>query len=133
MTNAVKPSGSALGAGITGADLRQTLEKAACARTPAAFYQHEVFYFRGQALSDQDRIRFSVRIVGLPEDESSDPIAEPAAHCVKPGFTYLHNWQQHDLAMWDDCFTRHEATFDYPASLPRLMHQATVVGAPTLQ
>jgi hypothetical protein len=31
--------------------------------------------------------------------------------------------------MWDDCSTQHKATFDYPASLPRLMHRTTVVWA----
>ena len=55
-------------------------------------------------------------------------VAELAAHCVKPELTYLHNWRQHDLVMWDDCSTQHKATFDYPASLPRLMHRTTVVG-----
>jgi taurine dioxygenase len=278
----VKPSGSALGAEIVGADLTQPLDDATFARIRAAFYQHEVLYFRGQALSDDDQIRFSARfgelrklklstqlyqdrpeifvvsnivkdgkhvgsydagtlwhtdgaylanphaisalralevpaqdgrtlgdtnfasvsaaydalprsmkkrleglqavqsfvqhlaksggtgvkkdiyaavkadpeathplvrvhpvngrkclyvtegytarIVGLPEDESRDLIAELAAHCVKPEFTYLHNWRQHDLVMWDDCSTQHKATFDYPASLPRLMHRTTVIG-----
>ena len=57
-----------------------------------------------------------------------DLIAELAAHCVKPELTYLHNWRQHDLVMWDDCSTQHKATFDYPASLPRLMHRTTVIG-----
>jgi taurine dioxygenase len=71
---------------------------------------------------------YTVRIVGMPEDESCDLIAELSAHCVKPGFTYLHNWRQHDLVMWYDCSTQHKATFDYPASLPRLMHRTTVVG-----
>ena len=66
--------------------------------------------------------------MGLPEDESRDLIAELAAHCVKPEFTYRHHWRQHDLVMWDDCSAQHEATFDYPASLPRLMHRTTVVG-----
>jgi taurine dioxygenase len=71
---------------------------------------------------------YTVRIAGMPEDESHDLIAELSAHCVKPEFTYLHNWQQHDLVMWDDCSTQHKATFDYPASLPRLMHRTTVSG-----
>ncbi len=71
---------------------------------------------------------YTSRIVGMPEDESRDLIAELAAHCVKPEFTYLHNWRKHDLVMWDDCSTQHKATFDYPASLPRLMHRTTVVG-----
>lgn len=70
---------------------------------------------------------YTVRIIGLPEDESRELIAELTAHCVKPEFTYLHNWRQNDMVMWDDCTTQHKATFDYPASTPRLMHRTTVV------
>jgi taurine dioxygenase len=76
---------------------------------------------------------YTSRIVGLPEDESRALIAELAAQCIKPEFTYVHNWRQHDLVMWDDCSTQHRATFDYPASAPRLMHRTTVVGEATLQ
>lgn len=285
MTIQVKPSGSALGAEIIGADLTQPLDEETFAQIRAAFYQNEVIFFRGRALSDEDQIRFSSRfgalrklklasqphvvhpeiyvvsniykegkpigsydagslwhtdgaylknphaisalralevplqngrtlgdthfasvsaaydalpetmkkrleglqaaqsaaqhlaktggggakkdiystvkadaevihplvrvhpvngrkclyltegytsrIMGLPEDESCDLIAELAAHCVKPEFTYRHNWQQHDLVMWDDCSTQHKATFDYPASLPRRMHRTTVSGPAT--
>jgi taurine dioxygenase len=72
---------------------------------------------------------YTARILGLPEDESRDLIKELTAQCVKPEFTYLHHWRQHDLVMWDDCTTQHKATFDYPASTPRLMHRTTVVAA----
>lgn len=287
MTIQVKPTGSALGAEVIGADLTQPLDDATFAQIRAAFYRYEVLYFRGQALSDADQIRFTARfgelrklklasqahveypeifvvsnilkdgkpigsydagslwhtdgayldkphaisalralevptqdgrtlgdthfasvsaaydalpqsmkkrleglravqsfeqhlaktggagvkkdiyatvkanpetihplvrvhpvngrkclyvtagytarIVGLPEAESRDLIAELSAHCVKPEFTYLHNWRQHDLVIWDNCSTQHKATFDYPASLPRLMHRTTVVGGSTLQ
>ncbi len=283
----VKPTGAALGAEIIGADLTRPLDDAAFTQIRTAFYQHEVLYFRGQALSDEDHIRFSARfgelrklkltsqlhvdhpemfvisnikkegqyigsydagifwhtdgaylanphaisalralevpeqngrilgdtnfasvsaayqalpqsmkqrldglqavhsilhrltktvasgikkdynaavkadpqaihplvrvhpvngrkclyitegytarILGVPEDESRDLIAELIAHCVKLEFTYLHNWRQHDLVMWDDCSTQHKATFDYPASLPRLMHRTTVITAGAMQ
>ena len=65
----------------------------------------------------------------LPKDESRDLIKELTAHCIKPEFIYSHNWRQNDLVMWDDCSTQHKATFDYPESLPRLMHRTTVVAA----
>lgn len=70
---------------------------------------------------------YTSQIVGMPEDESSDLIAELAQHCVKPEFLYRHRWQRYDLVMWDDCSTQHKATFDYPAESPRLMHRTTVV------
>src|SRR5258705_440666 len=66
-------------------------------------------------------------ILGLPEDESRDLIAELAAHCVKPEFLYRHNWRVHDLIMWDNCSTLHKATFDYALPQRRLMHRTTVV------
>ncbi len=72
---------------------------------------------------------YTSRILGIPEDESRDLIKELTEHCVKPEFTYLHNWRKHDLVLWDDCSTQHKATFDYPASLPRLMHRTTVVSS----
>ena len=44
----IKPCSRALGAEITGADLTQALDDATFAQIRAAFYQHEVIYFRGQ-------------------------------------------------------------------------------------
>ena len=70
---------------------------------------------------------YTVKILGLPEDESKDLIAELVAHSTKPEFRYVHNWRQHDLVMWDDCATLHKATFDYPAHLRRRMHRTTVM------
>jgi taurine dioxygenase len=74
---------------------------------------------------------YTERILGLPEDESRDLIKELTSHCIKPEFQYRHRWRQHDLVMWDDCATQHQATFDYPESTPRLMHRTTVVAAGT--
>lgn len=74
---------------------------------------------------------YTSRILGLPDDESRDLIKELTAHCIKPEFQYRHHWQQHDLVMWDDCATQHQATFDYPATTPRLMHRTTVVAQGT--
>jgi taurine dioxygenase len=70
---------------------------------------------------------YTVKIIGLPEDESRDLIAELVAHCTKPEFQYRHNWRAHDLVMWDDCSTQHKATFDYALPLRRRMHRTTVI------
>ncbi len=72
---------------------------------------------------------YTSHIIGMPADESRDLLKELTAHCIKPEFTWQHNWRKHDLVMWDDCTTQHKATFDYPAALPRLMHRTTVVAA----
>lgn len=71
---------------------------------------------------------YTARIVGLPEDESRDLLAELTTHCTQPRFVYTHRWRVHDLVMWDDCSTQHKATFDYALPLRRLMHRTTVVG-----
>jgi taurine dioxygenase len=70
---------------------------------------------------------YTVKIIGLPEDESRDLIAELTSHCTRPEFQYRHNWRQGDLVMWDDCSTQHKATFDYALPLRRLMHRTTVI------
>ena len=70
---------------------------------------------------------YTEKIIGLPEDESRDLIAELTAHSTRPEFQYVHNWRQHDLVMWDDCSTLHKATFDYPPTLRRRMHRTTVI------
>lgn len=70
---------------------------------------------------------YTVKILGLPEDESKALVAELTSHCTKPEFQYRHNWRQDDLVMWDDCTTQHKATFDYALPLRRLMHRTTVM------
>lgn len=70
---------------------------------------------------------YTVKILGLPEDESRNLIAELVSHCTRPEFQYVHNWRMHDLVIWDDCSTQHKATFDYPATLRRRMHRTTVI------
>lgn len=70
---------------------------------------------------------YTVKILGLPEDESRDLLAELVNHCTQPEFQYVHNWRRHDLVMWDDCATQHKATFDYPQTLRRRMHRTTVI------
>ena len=61
MSIEVIPSGDALGARIEGVDLTRPIDDATFDAVRSAFYAHEVVYFRGQALSDVDHIRFSER------------------------------------------------------------------------
>jgi taurine dioxygenase len=59
-----RPTGAALGAEIIGADLRH-VDDALFAAIHRAWVQHLVLLFRGQALSDDDLIRFSRRFGAL--------------------------------------------------------------------
>ena len=70
---------------------------------------------------------YTVKILGLPDNESKALVSELTSHCTRPEFQYRHQWQQDDLVMWDDCSTQHKATFDYALPLRRLMHRTTVV------
>ena len=70
---------------------------------------------------------YTVRVLGLPEDESRALLDELTSHCTKPEFQYRHNWRENDLVMWDDCSTQHKATFDYKLPMRRLMHRTTVI------
>ena len=71
---------------------------------------------------------YTVKILGLPEDESKDLIAELVAplHQAANSSTATTG-AQHDLVMWDDCSTQHKATFDYALPLRRRMHRTTVI------
>ena len=60
----VVPTGAALGAEITGLDLRG-LDNAAFERLMQAWHQYSVVLVRGQSLSDQDLITFSRRLGDL--------------------------------------------------------------------
>jgi taurine dioxygenase len=61
---AVVPNRAALGAEVTGVDLR-TLDDAGFARLLQAWHDHSVLLVRGQKLSDQDLIAFSRRLGDL--------------------------------------------------------------------
>ena len=61
MSITVTKTGAALGARIDGVDLTKDLDAATFAAVRQAFYTHEVVFFRGTALTDEQHIRFSAR------------------------------------------------------------------------
>jgi taurine dioxygenase len=67
-------------------------------------------------------------IVGLPEEESRELLAQLCAHIVRPQFRYEHQWRAGDLLMWDNVAVQHKANFDYDLPLRRVMHRTTVRG-----
>src|SRR5215510_13000005 len=60
----VIPTGAALGATVTGVDLRH-LSEATFARIMQAWHEYSVLLFRSQTLTDQDLIAFSRRLGDL--------------------------------------------------------------------
>jgi taurine dioxygenase len=61
MSVEVVSSGAALGAEIRGVDLKKAISDSIFADIHRAFLDNEIIYFRGQALSDEDHVRFSGR------------------------------------------------------------------------
>ena len=70
---------------------------------------------------------FTGRILGLPEDESRDLLAQLFAHSTQPQFVYRHQWQPHDLVFWDNRSVQHLAA-GTPEHLRRKLYRTTVEG-----
>ena len=62
----IKPISGALGAEVSGIDLKEELSNSESADIHAAFLEHHVLFFRDQHLSPQQEIRFT-RIFGEPD------------------------------------------------------------------
>ncbi len=71
-------------------------------------------------------------IVGLPEAQSREALAEIFALQKEPRFLYEHVWRVGDLVMWDNRCTLHART-DFPAEERRLLRRVTIAeGAPAI-
>jgi len=69
----------------------------------------------------------SVRIEGMPEDESDALLNFLFDHCEKPEFVYSHVWRNGDLIVWDNRCSSHART-DFPSDQRRLLLRTTVKG-----
>jgi len=70
---------------------------------------------------------FTTHIVGLPDDESRDVLAQIYAHSVQPQNVYRHNWQPHDMVFWDNRSLIHLAA-GCPDHLRRKLYRTTIQG-----
>jgi taurine dioxygenase len=70
---------------------------------------------------------FTTRIVGLPDDESRDLLAELFERSTRAEFVYRHQWQPHDLVFWDNRSVMHLAA-GTPDDLRRKMYRTTIEG-----
>jgi len=72
-------------------------------------------------------------VVGLQPGVAGDGAALIYAlmsHCTQPEFTYVHEWSQSDLVVYDNRNLLHSATWYDSASHTRLMWRTTVSGNP---
>ena len=69
----------------------------------------------------------TVRIEGLPAQESDDLLAMLFDHQERRDFIYEHVWRPGDLLMWDNRCTLHART-DFSPNERRLMRRVTILG-----
>ena len=70
---------------------------------------------------------FTTCIIGMPEDESRDLLAQLFAHSVRPDHLYRHRWQAHDMVFWDNRSLMHLAT-GCPDDQRRRLNRTTIEG-----
>lgn len=70
---------------------------------------------------------FTTRVVGLPEAESAELLAQLFAHSVRPEHIYRHRWQPHDMVFWDNRSLMHLAA-GCPDHLRRRLNRSTIEG-----
>jgi taurine dioxygenase len=70
---------------------------------------------------------YTVRIDGLPEQESEALLRFLFEHQLQPKYQYAHQWTQGDVLMWDDLLTLHRAAADYGPDEPRLVKRCQVM------
>jgi taurine dioxygenase len=68
---------------------------------------------------------------GFTREESAPLIAFLCAHAAKPEFAYRHQWQKHDLLIWDNRCTMHIALADFDETRRRELFRTTVLGTPS--
>jgi taurine dioxygenase len=89
MTLAVKPLSPALGAEISGVDLREDLSAATIAEIIDAWHRHLVLLFRDQSLSEDDQIRFAQHFGVLQKRTRPPETINEAGHTKYPQLTML--------------------------------------------
>jgi alpha-ketoglutarate-dependent 2,4-dichlorophenoxyacetate dioxygenase len=68
----------------------------------------------------------AIRIMDLPEPDSSRLLEELMLHATQRQFVYAHRWRVDDLVVWDNRCTMHRGTYYEEQRWKRDMHRATV-------
>jgi taurine dioxygenase len=66
---------------------------------------------------------YTVRIDGLPADESDALLAMLFEHQVRPHYRFAHRWTEGDVLLWDNIRTMHNAVPDYGPDEHRLIRR----------
>jgi len=70
---------------------------------------------------------YTVRIDGVSERDSDALLDFLFQHQLQEKYRYAHQWQEHDVLMWDDLLTIHRAVADYGPDEPRLVKRCQVM------
>jgi alpha-ketoglutarate-dependent taurine dioxygenase len=71
-------------------------------------------------------------IVGMPEKEALDLVAELMAHATQKKYEYRHKWRYGDMVIWDNRSVMHQANGDYDMNEVRHLHRIMVKGEPVI-
>lgn len=71
------------------------------------------------------------RFDGMTEEESRPLIDYLNRHSTRPEFVYRHQWRPHDILIWDNRSTMHQALGDFDQAQSRYMERTTVYGTPS--
>jgi taurine dioxygenase len=71
------------------------------------------------------------RFDGMTEEESKPLIDYLNRHATRPEFVYRHQWRKHDILVWDNRCTMHQALGDFDETQRRHMERTTVLGTPS--
>jgi len=66
-------------------------------------------------------------VVGLPIPHGRSLLVRLQEWAAQPAFTYRHEWQEGDLAIWDNCGCMHRVV-PYDENSGRRMHRTTIMG-----
>lgn len=72
---------------------------------------------------------FTVRIAGLPDEESRALLSELVLQARVPEFQVRFRWQPGSVAIWDNIATQHYAISDYFPQR-RVMERISIAGVP---
>jgi taurine dioxygenase len=70
---------------------------------------------------------YTMRIEGLPEQESDELLAFLFEHQVQPKFVHSFSWTPGDVLMWDNLRVIHKALSDYGPDTPRHIKRCQVM------
>jgi taurine dioxygenase len=71
-------------------------------------------------------------IVGMPDGEALDLVAELMAHATQPQYEYRHRWRYGDMVLWDNRSVMHKANPDYDMNERRYLYRLMLKGEPPI-